>query len=193
MTNLDKIEEVEIKKIEKNPNWFYHGSEFKHIANIFAKGILAKKYLDYPKQNFGLNGKHYISIAKDTNKEGNALNKYKRNGPLVIVDNVKAIKCSRKRIYEPFRFTRLPFRYTEWDDEYQVYSKIPPEKFIGLECMAYEWAKEGNIFLLKRLRNMLELMQSINSELPVYDYSREENGIVHEIDKEAYLELSLHI
>lgn len=192
MTDIDlkKIEEVESKKLVKNLDWFYHGFDFGDLANILEKGILAKKYLDFPTGNFGLNGKHYISVAKDTNKAGNALNKYKRNGPLVIVDNIKAIECKREKIYEYFRLTRLPLRYTEWDDEYQVYSKILPDKFVGLECMAYEWAKEGNIFLLRRLHSMLELMESLNCELPIYDYSREEDGIVHEIDKEAYLRLN---
>lgn len=45
----------------------------------------------------------------------------------------------------------LPLRYSTSEDEYQVYSKILPEKFVGIECMAYAWCKSNNIFLLKQL------------------------------------------
>lgn len=40
---------------------------------------------------------------------------------------------------------------------------------------------------------MLEVMQSLDSNLPIYDFSRQEDGIVHELDKEAFLELSKHL
>jgi len=188
--DLSKIEKIETENIMKDLNWFYHGFDFGNIAEIMNKGVLAKKYLDFPVQNFGLNGKHYISVAKDTNQPGNALNKYKRTGPLVILDDIKAIKCQKKKIYYPFRLTALPFRYTEWVDEYQVYSKILPEKFIGLECMVYDWTRENNLFLLKRFREMLMVMKALDIQLSIYDFSREKDNMIHELNKEAFLEVS---
>lgn len=186
---LKDIENIETKSVVKNLNWFYHGFSFENFAEIMEKGVLAKKYLDFPVKSFGLNGKHYISIAKDTNKPGNALNSYKRTGPLVILDDIEAIKCKNKKLYGYFKNTFFPFRYTEWNDEYQVYSKILPEKFVGLECMVYDWARENNLFLLKRFYYMLEKMIYLDISLPIYDYSREENNKVHELDKEAFLEI----
>lgn len=187
---LREIEKMETKSVQKDPDWFYHGFDFGRAEDILSNGILAKKYLDFPVQNFGLNGKHYISIAKDIDQPGGALNRYKNAGPLMIIDNVKAIKCENKKLYYPIRFTRLPFRYTAWSDEYQVYSKILPDKFVGIECMVYDWSKSNNLFLLKRLRYMLELMKTMDTKLPIYDFSREEDGMVHELDKESFLELS---
>ncbi len=192
MENLikeNKIKNIETKTIPKNPDWFYHGCDFGNVPNILEKGVLAKKLLNEKNLNYGLNGKYYISVAKDTNLPNNALDEYKYNGPLVVMDGLKVIKCKESKLYKLFRYTPIPLRYTVWPDEYQVYSKITPDKIIAIECMAYEWMENRNIFLLKRLRKMIEVMNSLNCDLPIYDYSREENGIVHELDKEAYLEL----
>ncbi len=146
--------------------------------------------MSFPCPNFGLNGKYYVSIAKDIDGEDRALTRYKNSGPLVILDNLKVIKCKKSNFYRLFNRTPLPLRYTAWSDEYQVYDKISPDKIIGFECMVYDWAKSGNLFLLKRFRTMLEIMQQLKCELPIYDYSREEENVVHELDKEAFLEIS---
>lgn len=58
--NLGLIEDMEVKTIIKNPEWCYHGFDFGNVGKILGDGILAKKYLDYPNQDFGFNGKHYI-------------------------------------------------------------------------------------------------------------------------------------
>lgn len=188
--DLMEIEKIETGRFVKNLDWFYHGFDFGNITAILNKGILAKKYLDFPTPNFGLNGKHYISVSKDMNVSGGAFNRYKQSGPLMILDNIKALKCKYKKLYYPFRLTAFPFRYTEWTDEYQVYSKILPDKFVGIECMVYDWTKENNLFLLKRFRSMLEVMQSLGVKLPIYDFSREDSCVIHEVDQEAFLELS---
>lgn len=191
--DLNEIEKIETRNIVKNLDWFYHGFDFGNIAKIMENGILAKKYLDFSSPNFGANGKHYISLSKDTNRVFTAFRQYNQMVPMIIVDNVKAIKCRKNILYEWLRFTLLPFRYSSWDDEYQVYSKILPDKFVGIECVLYDWAKDNNLFFLRRFRDMLEVMQSIDSNLPIYDFSRQEDGMVHELDKEAFLELSKHL
>lgn len=189
--DLKEIEKVETKCIVKNLNWFYHGFDFGNITKIMRDGILAKKYLDFPTSDFGLNGKHYISISKDIiNHPCSAFQSYKSTYPLVILDNVETIKCKNNPLYYHLRLTSLPFRYSDWVDEYHVYSKISPDKFIGIECMVYDWARDDGLFLLKRFRNMLEVMQSLDTKLPVYDFSRQKDGIVHEIDQEEFLSLT---
>lgn len=189
--NINEIEKVETKCIVKNLNWFYHGFDFGNITKIVKDGILAKKYLDFPTSDFGLNGKHYISISKDIiDHPCSAFHSYKRAHPLIILDNVDAIKCKQSTLYRPFRLTSLPFRYSDWVDEYQVYSKISPDKIIGIECMVYDWTRDDILFLLKRFRSMLEVMQSLDIKFPVYDFSRQKNGIVHEVDQEAFLSLT---
>lgn len=191
---MGKIETSEIEKIEKsfvkNPDWFYHGYDFCNTPDIIKEGILARKYLSCQDED-GLNGKHYVSIAKDIDGEGKALTRYKHQGPLAIMDeSLKVIECKHSKFYKLFRYTILPFRYTDWSDEYQVFSKIKPDKIIGFECMAYLWAKDGNIALLRRLRTMIETMNQLECELPIYDFSRQDGDKVHELDKEAYLELT---
>ena len=187
--DLKDIDQIE-KSFVKNPDWYYHGYDFASTSDIIEEGILARKYLSCQDPD-GLNGKHYVSIAKDIEGEDRALNRYKYNGPLAILDeNLKVIECKHSNFYKIFRYTMLPFRYTDWSDEYQVFSKIKPDKIIGFECMAYLWCKEGNIDLLRRLRTMIETMQQLDCDLPIYDFSRQEGDNVHELDKEEYLEVT---
>ncbi len=192
---MDSIDLGELDKIEKdiiikNADWYYHGFDFALMSDILEEGILSKRHLNFSCPNFGLNGKYYVSVAKDITGKDCALPYYQKSGPLVILDNLKVIKCHKSNFYRLFKYTPLPFRYTAWSDEYQVYDKISPDKIIGFECMVYDWAKNGNLFLLKRFRTMLEIMQQLKCELPIYDYSREDEDVVHELDKEAFLEIS---
>ena len=188
--DLKELEKIDKDNIFKNPEWFYHGYDFAMTSDILEEGILSKRHLNYPCPNFGLNGKYYISIAKDTATEDRALTGYINSGPLAILDNLKVIKCKKSQFYRLFTQTPLPLRYTAWSDEYQVYDKIGPDKIIGFECMVYDWVKKDRIFLLKRLRTMLEIMQNLKCDLPVYDFSRQEGDKVHELDKKGFLELS---
>lgn len=191
--NLGLIEDMEVKTIIKNPEWCYHGFDFGNVGKILGDGILAKKYLDYPNQDFGFNGKHYISVSKDTGQCFGAFSFYKFRNPLIVLDNIRTIKCQQKELNYLLRYTMLPLRYSTTEDEYQVYSKILPEKFVGIECMAYAWCKSNNIFLLKQLREMLIVMKNMGAQLPLYDFSREKDGIVHELDKSAFLEKSKYV
>lgn len=47
--------------------------------------------------------------------------------------------------------------------------------------------------MLKGFRIMIEIMQSLNIQLPIYDFSRQEDNIVHELNKDEFLELSKHL
>lgn len=188
--DLKEIEKIETGNIVKNLNWYYHGFDFGDTVNIMKKGILAKKYLDFPEPIYGNNGKHYISLSKDTASFDDAFNNFKSVCPMIILDNLEAIECKDNLLYYFFRFTPLPFRYSFWRGEYQVYSKILPDKFIGIECMVYEWAKDDKLFMLKQFRCMLEMLRSLEIQLPIYDFSREEDNLVHQIDTDAFLELS---
>lgn len=192
MTEIDlrEIEKIETKNIVKQPDWFYHGFNFSRTANIIENGILAKKHLYFPCPNIGINGKHYISVAKDINGAKRAFTIYKIDRPLAILEGIKVIECKKSKVYRLFINTPLPFRYSPWSDEYQVYSKIQPDKIIGIECMVYAWAEQGDISKLRRFRKMIEIMKELDRQLPIYDFSREKDDLVHEVDKEAFLEVS---
>lgn len=188
--DLKKLEKIETD-VKKNPDWYYHGYDFCFTSDILEKGIVAKRYLDFPCPDFGLNGKYYISIAKDGNSNDKALTRYMNNGPLAILDEyLKVIKCKNSQFHRLFIHTRIPLRYTAWSDEYQVYGKIKPDQIIGFECMVHDWVTKDKVFLLKRFRVMLEMMQKTKCNLPVYDYSRQDGNRVHEINKASFLELS---
>lgn len=193
--DLREIERIETKSIVKKPDWFYHGFYFESTAGIIENGILARKHLNFfcKSDNIGNNGTHYISVVKEINDANRGFSMYKHiknHRPLVILKGIKAIKCRESSLYNKFINTPLPFRYSPWSEEYQVYSKIQPYKIIGIECMVYAWAEQGDIFRLRRVRQMLELMKQLDSQLPVYDFSREKDGLVNEVDKEAFLEVS---
>lgn len=188
--DLREIEKIEKDSVIKNTDWYYHGFDFAYTSDILKEGILAKRHLGYACPNFGLNGKYYISVAKDITGDDLALSSYKQYGPLAILDNLKVIKCKKSQLNRLFIYTPIPLRYSAWSDEYQVYDKIAPEKIIGFECMVHEWVKKDNIFLLRRLHTMIEIMQLLDCNLPMYDFSRQEGDNVHELDKEEYLKLS---
>lgn len=192
---LSEIEKIETKGIVKNINWYYHGFEFSKIALITEKGILAKKYQN-PSWKGGNNGPHYISVAKDIDIThiDSALSDQMNEGPLIIIDeNIDAIKCKKIRLYRRFKNSSLPLRYSCYIDEYQVFEKVLPDKFVGVECSLYNWVRMDNIRMLKGFRIMIEIMQSLNIQLPIYDFSRQEDNIVHELNKDEFLELSKHL
>lgn len=143
----------------------------------------------------GNNGNYYISLSKDIPNKLNSESAYmymKFTHPMFILDNVKAYKCADKYKRIPFIYTKVPLRFLTWDDEYQAYSIITPDHFVGIECPLESWIEDikWNIESLKNLRNMIIIMNELGINLPIYDSSHELSGQLFEIDKEKYLHLS---
>ncbi len=194
---LNQIDDIEQKIINKNPEWYYHGIVYKRsdFIDMLVCGLKCAKLLGL--KNGGYNGKYYISLSKDIPNKQNVESAYmylKWSSYMFIIDNIKTYKCTHSYFRELFKQTKVPLRCSTWDDEYQAYSIITPDHFVGMECPLKDWINNihyvKNLELLKNLRNIMINMNELRIDLPIYDSSDELAGRLYEIDKEKYLHLS---
>lgn len=194
---LEQIRRIEPKVITKDPEWYYHGIVYKRseFMDMLICGLKCANQLGV--KACGSNGKYYISLSKDIPNKLNSESAYmymKFTHPMFILDNVKAYKCTSSYARIAFINSQIPLRYSTWDDEYQAYSRITPDHFVGMECPLEDWTNNikyyKNIALLKDLRDMIITMNELGINLPIYDSSHELLGQLYEIDKEKYLHIS---
>lgn len=194
---LDQLHNIEQKVINKNSDWYYHGFDYKRsdFMDMLVCGLKCRKQLGI--KACGNNGMYYISLSKDIPDKLNSDSAYmymKFTPPMFILDNIKVYKCTKGYERIPFINTKVALRYSTWDDEYQAYSKISPDHFVGIECPIECWIDNikyhKNIALLKDLRNMIITMNELGIDMPIYDSSYELSGQLYEIDKEKYLYLA---
>lgn len=190
-----EIEKIErIAKIRKSSRWYYHAitSSPDRFLKIVQEGLLCKNILGYSRTKNGYNGNYYISLSKDIKAplEESGYLQYIEEYPMLMIADIKAIKCFKTNCNTIFTNTIIPFRTSGYKDEYQVFNKIDSSKFIGIEAKAYDWSIQEKISELKNLRDIILVMRKSGISLPIYDYSREEDGIIHEVDQEKYLEFS---
>lgn len=190
-TEIEKIEFI--SSIKKNPHWYYHGitSPANRFPRIMQDGLLSKNLSGYARTKNGYNGKYYISLSKDIEAEvpleDSAYSTYIDKYPMLIIEDINAFKCLKVNGNSLFTNTILPFRTSGYRDEYQAFNKIDRSKFRGIEAKAYDWSKKEKLSELRYLKDILLLMKEFGTYLPVFDFSREENGIIHEIDQDGYL------
>ncbi len=191
----EQIEKIEhVSKIRKSSRWFYHGitSEANQFPKIMQEGLLCKNLHGYARTKNGYNGNYYISLSKDIKapSEDSGYSNYIEEYPMLIIDDIIAIKCLKTNSRTIFTKTIIPFRTSGYKDEYQAFYRIDPSKFVGLEAKAYDWCTQGQISKLRNLRNIILEMEEFGTSLPIYDFSREYDGIIHEIDQEQFLHFS---
>lgn len=191
----------EVKSIEtpstRDLNWYYHGihEEPETIKNILSEGIKCRNLLG--QKGGGTNGKYFISLSKDIgiDEEISAFHSFRRCIMNIIIDNIKACKCID---YLPFLHflanTRFPLRSSGFPDEFQTYKIIEPDKFVGIQCPLYYWTKgyeEEGIYkyFLDAFKNLIIFMKLLESNLPLYDYSRLQGTSIHQIDPNKFLEI----
>ncbi len=194
----------EIKSIEtpstRDLNWYYHGipENPDDIKNILSEGIKCRGLIS--KKGTGNNGKHFISLSKDIgfNENLSAFHGYRKCIMNIIIDDIKAKRCIKMSLLPPFipllSCTRFPIRFSGFPDEFQIYKKIEPDKFIGIQCPLYYWAsgfEEGGYYqyYLDNFKNLIFIMKLLESNLPLYDYSRLQDTSVHQINPDDFLEI----
>lgn len=190
----DEIAKIEyIAKVRKNKKWYYHGVASKdRLSKILESGLMCENLMGYSRTRDGYNGRYYISLSKDVSKDiyASGYSQYIDKYPMIIIENILAFKCLNLNRNTIFTNTVLPFRTSGYKDEYQAFNRISSRKFRGIEAKAYAWAQSEKMDELKELRDIILLMNEEKLSLPIYDYSREEDGVIHEIDKEKYLQFS---
>lgn len=180
------INDIEDKKCYINGNWYYHIFEYNKTEsyNIFKQGIKSN-FLLKKKSNGGYNGIYYISLSKRTN-EDKQIYKLIENMPMFIIDeNIKTIHAKSSNKFGSFINSPLPLRTSQYNDEYQVFLKINPNRIKGINFKLYK-----NPNTINQLKNDLIILKKIvlylkenNINMPIYD-----NSTKREINKEKVLQ-----
>lgn len=169
---------IEDKDIQVSDDWYLHATraDVSIVKSILSEGIQAGCIRGVRGNHF--NGKYYISLFKGNNKEDSLFKHFLEN-PKFIISGIHPYYADRSklRMRKMFIQTRIPLRTSEWDDEYQQYLFIPPDKFVGLEySLSYFLSNLENDSSkirdkLKFLKSLLCCMEDMNIDLPIYDFT----------------------
>jgi hypothetical protein len=161
-------------------NTFIHFTEFNldTIESIFKNGIMSSYNLQkngiYKDAGIGNNGKYYISLTKNTNYQNSAFNLFKHNPNNIGIEVISNYAIKTKKI-NCFLFTntKLPIRYSIYDDEWQTKEIITPDKFISfyypLEFIYDLYKKDTNYlnYISEEINKIKELMKIYNINIPL--------------------------
>lgn len=168
-------------KIAIDNSWYYHDyvDDLEVLANILDKGILCKKELGIKKNTTdSYNGLHYVSITKCSSSK-NSIFQLINSRPLIIINSqVKAIKTTPLNKSSPITSylvnTPLSFRQSPYNDEWQIYKKIPPKYFIGIYLDFQKYIKKNSQDkLLNNLDTIISYLNHYNLDIPIIDGSDE--------------------
>lgn len=191
---LNIIKKFEDKSIQNLGNYYYHGFLYneKDFRDMLLNGIKCSKLVDNVSHN-GSNGKYYICLSKKMDVKKSSFDLFSSFRPMFILNNIKPSRTHK------YGFTNLilPLREGIYDDEYQYFYKIKSNKIIGIQYKIYEMlstdSKAKKMFnmnnqdcinYLYNLKEMIEILNKLNINIPIYDYST-----MKEINKEKVLTL----
>ncbi len=185
--DIDIIEKIE-KKCEINLEWFYHSIYYdkNKYASILTEGIKCNELLHKP--GCGVyNGKYYISLSKITIPDNQCFRFYATLKPSFIINGIEPIKCVNIDEYERYIDTKDPRRMGNYDGEYQYYYFIQHTYIIGIVYNLLEMQKRITRFERDPMIELIKinlLLEELGIDIPIYDYSRRDKVLVHEINKE---------
>lgn len=190
---ITDIEDKDIRYISKE--WYYHASKYEYdkYRNILTNGILCNYLLMNKSSKY--NGKYYISVCKnlECDYDCSSYLQYLESVPMFILnENIDAIETQRETLLGlSLVNTRSTHRISEFDDEYQVPFKISAESIIGIEyylnkIIKYKMIKENVITPLFEVKSLVKLLDKLNLDIPIYDYST-----YKEINKDKVLKLEI--
>ena len=195
---VDDIKSIEFSQ-EIDLAWFYHSVSYTHddYKNILEEGIKCNHLLN--KTSTGrFNGPYYISLSNITIPDNMTFLKYAYySKPSIIISGIEPIFCEGRHDYEKYIDTKDRRRISNLPGEYQYYYHIKQEYIIGILYNLYYYINSGNSdsqrFRLKELTDLIELLKSLNKDIPIYDYSRRAKTSAHVIDKEKILSLTSNL
>lgn len=173
-----------------NLRYFYHSTRYDEgvFTSILTDGIKCKHLLGEPWDGASFNGKYYISLSKITNPNNLCSMCYIGYNPSFIVDGIEPIKCENNSDYLQYIATKDPRRIGSFDDEYQYLEYIKNSYIKGIVYNLHNGLIEEDnkidIMYAKKLIELIKLLEKLQIELPIYDYSRRNVDQAHEIDKE---------
>lgn len=188
--DINIIDEVE-EKCEINLDWFYHSTYYRQqkYTNILTEGIKCNELLGNPGCG-RYNGRYYISLSKITIPDNICFLFYSTDTPSFIIDGIDPIKCEGIAEYEKYVNTKDPRRMGNYDEEYQYYYFIQNNHIKGIvyDLLDSFITRENkfNEWKIKNLLELISLLEELKINIPIYDYSRRDNTLVHEINKEKF-------
>lgn len=166
-------------------NTYIHFTEFnlEIIESIFKNGIMSSYSLQkngiYKEAGIGNNGKYYISLTRNTDYQNSAFKLFKHNPNNIGIEVISdcAIKTKKSNFFL-FTNTKLPIRYSIYDDEWQTKEIIYPTKFISLYYPLnfvydlYEKDTEYLMYISEKIDKVKKLMQLYNINIPLNDIEK---------------------
>ena len=173
-----KYIEDEEYKIDKD--YYYHAFNYNKMMfqNMITEGIKSPILLGI--NNPGYNGYFYVSLMKKMSCNHSIYKLFAKSPKFIISENIKTLKTTKpsNTISYPSLITNsfLPFRRSEWDDEYQKFLRILPKDILGIEynlCANFDnyskdYLKKKDLIILISIIKSLELKRL---DLPIIDSS----------------------
>lgn len=183
---LDIIDKVE-QECEISLDWFYHSPSYydRDIGkSILTEGIKCNELLKNGKKGRH-NGLYYISLSKITIPDNACFYVYNNVPPSFIINGIEPIKCENNDEYLKYIDTKAPRRIGSYEDEYQYYYFIKNTYINGILFDLLNTCKmKREEVQLKKILDLISLLEELDMDLPIYDYSRREKTLAHTIDKE---------
>lgn len=184
MDIIDKVEE----KREIHLDWFYHSIYYDKTkySSILTEGIKCNELLHNP-WGGAHNGIYYISLSKITIPSNECFLSYSIDRPSFVIGEIDPIKCEDNDEYYDYIYTKDP-RRLGIDGEYQYYYFIENTYIKGIVYNLYNYLMNREYKFdkkkVKELLELIDLLEELHIEIPIYDYSRRDQLLAHEIQKE---------
>lgn len=176
-----KLDEFVIDEIDPNEEWYYYAFWYYDLIPLYNYGMLCSKELG--KKSNGNGGSYYVSVSKQDLYPNSLYKKFDHTGAsMFILDDLYPFNTHNNYFAKIVKNTPIPYRYSPYDTEYQVYKNIDRSHIVGIRAMSIDNKKE-----LVILKQMLLEMKLYGINLPVYDYSLEKINVIRELDKEKIL------
>ena len=165
-------------------NSYIHFTEFnlEIIESVFKNGIMSSYNLQkngiYKEAGIGNNGKYYISLTRNTDYQNSAFKLFKYNPNNIGIEVISDCAIKTQKNFSIFSNTKLPIRYSIYDDEWQTKEIIYPNKFISLYYPLnfiydlYEKDDEYLKYISEKINKIKELMKIYNINIPLNDIEK---------------------
>ena len=174
------ISDIEEKNIILPKDSYYHAFQYQKesFINMITKGIKSPILLGKTSQ--GNNGYFYVSLSKKEACQDSIYDKLNSNPMFIIDRKINTIKTRnfKKEGHYPIFFTDspLPFRESEYDNEYQKFFKVSPKDIVTIQYNIFEFLKlsNNNEYIKNQLlilKQMVEILKVLDIELPIIDIS----------------------
>ena len=179
MNYINLIKYIEDENIALNNNYYYYAFNYrqKDFINMITDGI--KSPILLRKNSEGNNGNFYVSLSKKERCEYSIYDKLNNNPMFVINNNIKTIQTRNfiKNGHYPLCFINspLPFRESEYDNEYQVFLKVPSKNILAIEYNLFNNCRLNNNDYFREqliiLKQMIIDLNGKNIHIPIIDAS----------------------